>query len=292
MQGWPHPIGGWRNGLVGYIVILSEIANVNVLKAFTYLMRKLENLSSVALMQLWKGLTVLVVCLCLNGVTHESRADALGDLTFITENYAPFNYQKDGQVRGISVDLLLKIFDRAGTDRGVEDIEVMNWARGYKLAQNKLNTVLFSTTRTESREDLFKWVGPISPTKIAIIGKKGSGITIENSMDLNKHRIGAIRDDIGELLLLSRGVHKDRIYRTNSSKTTAKMLIAGRIDLWAYESSVAFYNLKEHGADPDEFEVLHILEESELYFAVQKDTSDALVNKLQEALDDVRKSEQ
>ncbi len=215
----------------------------------------------------------------------------MGELTFITENYAPFNYEKDGEVRGTSVDLLLKMFKQAGTDRGLNDIEVMNWARGYKLAQSTPNTVLFSTTRTEIREDLFKWVGPISPTRIAIIGRKDRDFEITSDQDLNKYRIGAVRDDIGELLLLDQGVPRESIYRTNSSKTTAKMLMAGRIDLWAYEDRVAFHNLREQGDDPDDYEVLAVLEESYLYFAVQKETSDELVDRLQSALDKVRASE-
>lgn len=216
------------------------------------------------------------------------HADNLGELRFITENYAPFNYQKNGEIKGTSVELLLKMFEQAGTERGLTDIEVMNWARGYKLAQTAKNTVLFSTTRTKSRENLFKWVGPISPTKISVIGHKDRNVEISSDDDLNKYRIGAIRDDIGELLLLSKGITRDHIYRTNSSMTTAKMLVAGRIDLWAYESRVALFNLREHGEDPDDYKTYMVLEESDLYFAIQKDTSDQLVNKLQAALDKVR----
>jgi len=85
--------------------------------------------------------------------------------------------------------------------------------------------------------------------------------------------------------LLNRGVDQDSIYRTNSSENTAKMLIAGRIDLWAYESSVAFWNLHEQGENSDDYEVIKVLEEAYLYFAIQKDTSDLLVTRLQRALD-------
>lgn len=234
---------------------------------------------------------VAILCSWMFFMPPVAHADALGELQFITENYAPFNYQKDGKIQGTSVDLLLKIFKQAGTDRGPQDIEVMNWARGYKLAQSDVNTVLFSTTRTKSRENLFKWVGPIAPTRVAIIGKKDSSIEINSDADLKKYRIGAVRDDIGELLLLGKGIGPENIYRTNSSKNTTKMLMAGRIDLWAYESSVALFNLKEHGESPDDYEMFQILEESHLYFAIQKDTSDHLVDKLQDALDKVREME-
>jgi polar amino acid transport system substrate-binding protein len=236
-------------------------------------------------------LTVLFLIPWIVSSFSPAKADSLGELTFITENYAPYNYKKDGEVRGTTIELLLKMFKQAGTDRGLRDIKVMNWARGYKLAQDTKNTVLFSTTRSEIRENLFKWVGPVSATKISIIGKKNNGIKINSNKDLIQYRIGAVRDDIGELLLLSRGVDRKNIYRTNSSEHTAKMLIAGRIDLWAYESTVAFWNLQEQGENPDHYETKKMLEESHLYFAIQKDTSDHLVAKLQAALDKVRSAE-
>jgi len=235
--------------------------------------------------------TVLVLCSWIVSYSFIAKADALGELTFITEDYAPFNFQKEGKIQGTSVDLLLKMFKLAGTNRGLKDIEVMNWARGYKLAQDTKNTVLFSTTRTKERENLFKWVGPISPTRITIIGKKNSGIKIASDEDINKYRVGAVRDDIGELLLLSKGIDPKNIYRTNSSKTTAKMLVAGRIDLWAYESSVAFFNLQQLGENLDDYKVIKSLEESFLYFAIQKDTSDLFVRELQRALDKIRAAE-
>ncbi len=242
-----------------------------------------------------KPLKLLVVIVLFSWVFASyslAKADTLGQLTFLTENYAPYNYQKDGEIRGTAVELLLKMFKQAGSARGVKDIEVMNWARAYKLAQDTENTVLFSTTRSETREDLFKWVGPISATKISIIGKKNSAIQINSVQDISQYRIGAIRDDIGELLLLNRGVDPKNIYRTNSSENTAKMLIAGRIDLWAYEGSVAFWNLLEQGENPDDYEIIKVLEESYLYFAIQKDTSDYLVARLQTALDQLRAKEE
>ena len=231
------------------------------------------------------SLAAAMLCVACGMMTGVAKADPLGDLTFITENYAPYNYAKDGEVQGTTIDLLLRIFEQAGTSRDLDDIEVMNWARGYQLAQDTENTVLFSTTRTKTREDMFKWVGPISPTRIVIIGKKDSGISVSGIEDLNRYRIGAVRADIGELLILNGGVREENVDRTNSSSITAKMLIADRIDLWAYEESVARFNLREQGADPEDYEVLLELEKSHLYFAIQKDTDDALIARLQAALD-------
>jgi len=36
------------------------------------------------------------------------------DLTYITEQYPPYNYQDDGKLQGISVDLLEKVWQKWG----------------------------------------------------------------------------------------------------------------------------------------------------------------------------------
>ena len=231
---------------------------------------------------------ILILTLLAIGILatpFRATAEPFKDLVFLTENYAPFNYKKDGKAQGIVVDVLLEMFRQAGSTKGLKDIKVLPWARGYKLAQEKKGTVLFSTARTEPRENMFKWVGPVWMSKHSVIAKKDRKIRIQSDKDFDKFKIGAVREDAGEQLLYARGVDKKSIYRTNSSKSTARMLAAGRIDLWAYGARVALFNLEKLGHDPNDYEVVFVLRESPLYFAVQKDTDDQLVGRLQAALD-------
>ena len=215
-------------------------------------------------------------------------ANDIGPLTFLTENYAPFNYEKNGRLKGISIELLLKMFRQVNSSKTAEDIKVLPWARAYKMAQTEKNTVLFSTTRTKSREKLFKWVGPIAPTVVSIIAKKGENFKIDSVADINALRVATVKDDIGELLLTNMGISINDLVRTSSSKAAARVLAAGRVDLWSYEQSVAKWNLNEVGQNPDDYKIVKILEKSHLYFAIQKDTDDKLVKSLQDALDKVR----
>ena len=177
------------------------------------------------------------VALALMASTTTVQADER--LYLYTENFPPYNMSASGRafehgqedIDGLCTELVVAALKQTNLDYR---IKLRNWDYGYNRALSKENHGIFCTTYTEERAPLFKWVGPISPTKIEIIGKKKSGINISSDADLNKYRIGTVRDDIGELLLLGKGVSPKHIYRTNSSKTTAKMLIAGRIDLWAY----------------------------------------------------------
>ncbi len=100
-------------------------------------------------------------------------ADDLTPLNFFTKNYAPFNYVEDNELRGIPAELLGKIFRQTKSAKTLKDVKLVPWARGYKFAQHKKNTVLFSSTPTKAGEKLFKWVGPITLTVISLIAKQG-----------------------------------------------------------------------------------------------------------------------
>lgn len=214
--------------------------------------------------------------------------DPFRDLHFITENYAPFNFKEGGILQGSAVDILLRMFAVAKSSKTAADVEVLPWSRGYRLAQTQENTVLFVTTRTPAREDLFKWVGPLLPTKISVIAKKSKNLHLKSLKDLNNYRIAAVREDIGELLLKTKGIDPNSIFSTRSSENAAKIFAYGRVDLWAYEENVAMWNLRALGESADDYEILWVLEEADVYFAVQKDTDDALVRALQNALDQVK----
>lgn len=221
-----------------------------------------------------------------------ASAQSLDDLTLVTEQYPPYNFEEDGQLKGISIDYLLAALDRAGSGLSKSDIRLMPWAKGYDLALNRANTLLFATTRTKDREDLFKWAGPIAPTKISLVAKKGSGVEIGSLSDIASkgYTIGVIRDDVGQQLLEAEGVPDANIEPVARAVLNIKKLDRGRIDAWAYEENVAMWLIKSNGFDPADFEPVFELQEGELFYAFHKDTPDSTVNALQKALDQVKES--
>jgi len=211
----------------------------------------------------------------------------LDKLTFITEEYPPYNYEENGKLKGIAVDLLEQAFIiNNGSSFEREKIELLPWARGYETALNIPNTVLFSTTRTEAREPLFHWAGPISSDRVVLLARKSSGITIEdiNSINQSNLQIVVIHEDIGAQRLQEKGVDPARIRTAMTNSSALSMLDANRVDLWAYSDDVAFWLMDSLGFDKTEFEAVYTLSEANLYFALNLQTDPELVTLLQNAV--------
>lgn len=222
-----------------------------------------------------------------------ASAQSLDDLTLVTEQYPPYNFEEDGKLQGISVDLLMAALDEAGSNLTKSDIRLLPWAKGFEMAQNKQGTVLFATTRTEERDDLFQWVGPITSTKISLMARKDSNIQIDSLDDIDSkgYTIGVVRDDVGEHLLQDGGVPKANIDSVAKAVLNIKKMERDRIDAWAYEENVALWMIRSNGFEPDNYEPVYELKKGKLYYAFHKDTPDSKVNALQKAVDKVKASD-
>ncbi|EPP5808852.1 ABC transporter substrate-binding protein [Vibrio sp. IRLE0018] len=233
--------------------------------------------------------SILFLITCLLATTSLAKSD-LQAITYLTEEYPPYNFTEEGELRGIAVDLLVAASAIAMQPVTKEDISVQPWARAYRSALIDKHTVLFSMTRTKLRENLFNWVGPISSTRIVVMAKKDAQIVINRSSDLVQYRIGVIRDDVGEQLLLELGVPRNSMQESSYASTLAEQLYKGRIDLWAYEENVASWWISKAGFNSNEFEAVYVLQEGELYYAFNKDVSGDSVRMLQQAIDVLKKT--
>jgi polar amino acid transport system substrate-binding protein len=237
-----------------------------------------------------KCCNIILLFLVIGLVYPIDRAQALSevDLNYMTEQYPPFNFEEDGKLKGISIDLLLEIFKELGSGLTDRNIKVYPWAAGYKRTVEQKNNVLFATTRTEQRESLFKWVGPIAKNETLLILRKEDPLNIQNRDELNNYRYGVIRNDIGEQLMIQSGVNRNNLVGVTKMLTLIQMLKLKRIDAWVYGEYAAKWALKNHGFNPSDFTTGYVLSTSDLYYAFSKDTPNEIIQKFQRALDAVK----
>lgn len=200
-----------------------------------------------------------------------------------TEEFPPYNYTDKGEITGISTEIVREILRRLDHP---EDIEISSWLNAYRLVQEKDNTILYSTTRSPFREDLFKWVGPLVPNNIVFFARTISGISIKTLNDAKKvGRIGVYMDDFGEILLNEKGFTNLRSVPDN--RVNIKDLVEGKIDLWIINELTGNQMAREIGL-ANKIEKVYDVQKEFMYIAFSKNTPDSIIDKWQKALDEIK----
>jgi len=218
-------------------------------------------------------------------------AQTLEEITFLTEEYPPYNYTENGQLKGIAVDCLEWILRDLNTAITRDHFRSVPWTGGYQRVQNHPGTALFAMVRTPERESLFRWVGPIVKSTTSLIARRDSHIQIHTPEDVSGYTIGVVTNDIGEQRT-KKILTKGALDAVTDPRLNARKLAHHRIDLWAYEFEVAQLVLQQEGFDPSLFEIVYTFTNNEeAYFAFHKDTSQQLIDQLQASLDKLRASD-
>lgn len=210
-------------------------------------------------------------------------------LTVLTEEWLPYNYMEDEQIIGISTDLVVKALKMANFNY---KISLKPWKRVYNETLKNKNTLLFTTSRTKQRENLFKWVGPLYPRRIVLYRlKSNKNIIVNNINDLKKYTIGVVRGASVEEYLISKGF-KDQIHydKATIGKQSILKLFLNRVDLIPGSEISMPFRMQKTPYKFSELEMAFVLiNQGGYYIAVNKNTSDKIVKKIQIALDSLIK---
>lgn len=217
----------------------------------------------------------------------------INTLRFVTENAPPFQIVEDDKVTGgLAFDLLEVAQKKLNIDI---EIEAYPWARAYSTAQGDANILIFSITRTEKRENLFKWIDTIYVLEDYLWALKSSSETKDKTtpIDLRKYRTGVQRDDQQYAYLKEWGLDENNgLVIVPTWDLAIKMLYANRLDFIMGSELMLIQRLKANGLDPEKIEKRIYLGKmgSGLFYAFSKNTSDSLVNVFKNTFAKMRKS--
>ncbi|MEO7185163.1 MAG: transporter substrate-binding domain-containing protein [Rhodoferax sp.] len=214
---------------------------------------------------------------------------ALGQpVTVVTEEYPPYNFYDASQnkISGMGTEVVEEILKRTKLDYR---LGIYPWARAYQMAQEAPNVLIYSIGRSGLRESLFKWVGVIAPYDVYLYSLKDRPEIKVRSLDRAKrYKIGAVREDVRAQYLEQANIPLDLVIDDSAN---AKKLASQRIDLFPIDElgMVALY--KREGLDPHSVVKAFNLKalSAGLYMAFSKETSDALVQRCQVALADIKR---
>lgn len=212
-------------------------------------------------------------------------AKKMQTLQLVTENYPPITFMKDGHVTGFATEVVQEILKRQNHP---DKIRMMAWDDAYNLALKEKNVVLFSTTRTDKREMLFKWVGPIGSYRDVLYTKKGSGIVLNSLEEAKKvGKIGVVDGWFSKEFLIGLGFKN--LKSSKLPKDNAKSLVEGKLDLCAFTDMTAPEILKDAGYSMDDIVPAYVIKTYEFYIAFSKETPDETVNKWRQSFDEMKK---
>lgn len=212
------------------------------------------------------------------------------DLNAYTEDWAPYNYEENGQVRGISTDILRAACSAAKLDCS---IALVPWARAYKAASTEPKALAYTTARKPSREHEFAWVGPILPRSTWVYTREDGTTLPTNAADLAKLRIGIVRGEAAEQDLLAAGVPAAALVAQPTNVDVLRMLLAGAVDAMVDTEVGMQWNLKNQGLTARSVQqAFKLTDEGAYYYALNLGTPAQTVGKLQAALDKLRASGQ
>ena len=211
------------------------------------------------------------------------------NIVLLTEDFSPFNYRDKGKTTGIAVDLLKHMFEISGMEFNEKDIILDKWSSSFSRAVTDSNSILFSTTRLPAREDLFKWIGPIMTSKIAIISKKRNNIKISSATDLSKYKIATPKNAAPEKLFENMGGSLSNVVRVSTPLQTHRLLEYDRIDAFVGDSIPFLSFLQENNLNVDDYEIVLTLKKGELYFSANRAMNPEIISKLQNALNLMKK---
>jgi len=205
-----------------------------------------------------------------------------------TEHYPPYNIDlvRTGEsdvakIGGASTEIIVELMRRSRYDY---TMELLPWARSYAMAQAKSLTGVFSTSRTEKREALFKWVGPIQENDYVLLGTSRRNIKLNSLEEAKNYTIGTYRDSAASGMLLEANIKPELV---RSDHLNIMKLKRNRIDLWIAGNLYGRYLAKQYGVTG--LQQAYTVKKRYMYIAFNKSTPDLIINKLNDILAVMRK---
>lgn len=208
-------------------------------------------------------------------------------LQVVTENWRPYNYLENGEIKGTSTEIVKRLLDKAGFPY---EIQVLPWARAYLHAQTQENVLIYTIIRIAPREGQFHW--------IARLGEGGttSLYKLKGSQDINPDTI----EDAKKFLIVTNIKSMDHLWLehnhffnlhlTPKVENAINVFFLKRADMIAFDDAVMEKEFKHLGHDPaKEVRKVMPLFRTYPYLAASLKTSERVVEKLRKTYETMQK---
>lgn len=226
----------------------------------------------------------LLPVLTANAQASASTSDVI---QILTQNYPPFsmsangkNFEREDGIEGIDKEVVVELFKRA--EIPYQMTLRFPWSRLQEMAEKQPGFAVYSLSRNAERESRFKWVGPLSEIQLVLLKTPGNPIVLNSLDDARKYSIGSVAGTS-----VSQYLEKQNFSVKSVLSSAPAKLQAGEFDLWATTNPAGDYEARKAGIG--KLDLAFSISRTQLYLALNKETPDEVVQKLQSTLDQMRK---
>ncbi|OBP15684.1 hypothetical protein A5320_10245 [Rheinheimera sp. SA_1] len=200
------------------------------------------------------------------------------ELTVVSSEKMPYNFKQDGQVVGMSVDVVHALLPQIPP----LPIEIMPWPRAFDTALKNPEVLIFTLGKTKQRQQQgFVYIGPLSTRNHALYAKDASFKPLQSLADIQHRRLVVVGLRGGWLSAELRRQGID-VQEVGDYQQALQMLLHGRAHLWLTNDLEVGLHLKQAG-HLQPLTIALPLRCSENYLALSPGTSAATIQKMQQA---------
>jgi polar amino acid transport system substrate-binding protein len=206
---------------------------------------------------------------------------ARGPLRILGADIAPLYFARDGVVTGFCAEVVREIQRRVADHA---PMEVVPWARAYRIALSGENVVLACPKRTPAREALFKWIGPVLESRTNLYALRSARLNVR-TLDDARALDGILlpREFYSYQYLKDAGF--TNLEPVSNSKTMLTMLLAGRRQAMVIDREQLPDLLMQARVAPDTLEPVLFLMDIQSYLTFPPDAPEEQVAQWRQALE-------
>lgn len=205
-------------------------------------------------------------------------------LRVVLEVSPPHQVVQGEKVGGLATAVVEQMLSKAGLQ---PRYEVYPWARAYRIALNTPNVLIFNMARTQEREALFEWIGPVARYRFGLLKLASRrDIQISQLTDLHRYLIGAQRDDFSAQWLRDGAKQPPaQLLLQPDVVETWRMLVHGRLDLMIDDPMAIEDMLLAHQLAREDIEFVWFVPElaQTTWIALKKGSDPGLIRRLKNA---------
>lgn len=190
-------------------------------------------------------------------------------------------YYDNEAVTGPAFDVVDRLMSASGLPY---EIHLTNWAQAHRQFNLDPNSLIFSISRMDSREDKYQWLVNLAKLNLGIAqAKTRPTIAVNDFNDLKQHKLAVVRSTSTHETLLNYGFIENRDFTTvATSQKLVKMAETGMVDFVYYESTLTPIILDMLGYESDFLQPLAIRvpDNTSIYLAAHPDFDTKFANQI------------